>query len=50
MSELIDGYALARKMYGDSYADYLIEHDAELLAKGRELKPWPLCLQGNDGE
>jgi hypothetical protein len=37
-------------MYGDSYADYLINHDRELAGKGRALTPWPRSLQGNDGD
>jgi hypothetical protein len=44
------GYAKAREMYGDRYADYLIQHDRELAAKGRALTPWPASLRGNDGD
>ena len=44
------GYAKAREMYGDRYADYLIQHDRELTAKGRALTPWPASLRGNDGD
>jgi hypothetical protein len=48
--ELQIGYDKARAMYGDSYADYLIRHDNELRAAGRPPTPWPLSLQGNDGD
>ena len=44
------GYDAARRSYGDSYADYLISHDQELRAKGRIPRPWPISLQGNDGD
>lgn len=48
-SELEAGYAMARKAYGDSYADYLVSHDSELRAKDYDPKPWPSCLEGNEG-
>jgi len=44
------GYDTARRNHGDSYADYLIRHDQELRDKGRTIRPWPLSLQGNDGD
>lgn len=47
---LEEGYAKARETYGGRYADYLVKHDEELVAKGRQPKPWPLSLQGNDGD
>ena len=49
-TQLEAGYTAARKAYGDSYADYLIRHDQELLAKGRGVVQWPASLQGNDGD
>ena len=49
-TEIQAGYEKARSLYGDSYADYLIETDAEHAAKGIDIVPWPLSLQGNDGE
>jgi len=45
-----DGYAKAEALYGAEYATYLREHDAELAAKGYKPTPWPLSLQGNEGE
>jgi hypothetical protein len=50
LGEFQAGYDTARRCYGDSYADYLIKHDGELIAKGRVIRPWPLSLQGNDGD
>jgi hypothetical protein len=50
LSEFQAGYNMARRMYGDSYADYLIRHDQELITKDRTVRPWPLSLQGNDGD
>lgn len=55
-AELEAGYAKARGFSdslgynGDSYAAYLRKHDQELAAKGRPIRAWPLCLQGNDGD
>ena len=48
--EIQAGYDAARETYGADYALYLIEHDAELLANGHAIAPWPLSLAGNDGE
>lgn len=48
--EILEGYDIARDMYGDGYADYLAEHDSELLAKGRTIRPWPASLADNDGD
>ena len=48
--DLQDGYDSARRSYGDRYADYLIQHDQELLAKGRPVTAWPDSLRGNDGD
>ena len=48
--EIEAGYQMAREMYGDDYANYLIEHDTELAARGYALTPWPLSLNGNDGD
>jgi hypothetical protein len=50
LGEFQAGYDTARQCYGDRYADYLIQHDQELIAKRRTLRPWPLSLQGNDGD
>ena len=50
LGEFQAGYDTARRNHGDSYADYLIRHDQELIAKGRAIRPWPLSLQGNDGD
>lgn len=44
------GYDAARQTHGDRYADYLITHDRELISKRRDPRPWPLSLQGNDGD
>jgi hypothetical protein len=44
------GYRKAGQMFGKDYADYLRNHDAELIAKGIAPCPWPQSLQGNDGE
>lgn len=49
-AKLQAGYDAARRIYDDSYARYLAEHDRELAAKGYAPRPWPLCLQGNDGD
>lgn len=46
---LAQGYADARRHYGDEYADHIMAHDAELAAKGLALTPWPASLSGNDG-
>jgi hypothetical protein len=48
--ELQAGYDAARRTHGDRYADYLIKHDQELRDKGHAPRPWPLSLQGNDGD
>lgn len=48
--DLQAGYDSARRSYGDRYADYLIRHDQELIAKGRPVTAWPASLQGNDGD
>lgn len=54
--DLQRGYDKAREFSnrlgydGDSYADYLTKHDAELAAKGHSPVSWPLCLKGNDGD
>lgn len=54
--EMREGYRVAREMYGDDYAAYLIAADEEhwkyALDCGLEFEPtpWPLSLIGNDGD
>lgn len=49
-ADVLAGFYAGRKAYGDGYADYLIRHAGELLAKGYVPRAWPECLIGNDGE
>lgn len=54
--EMREGYRVAREMYGDDYANYLIDADEKnweyALDCGLEFRPdpFPLSLIGNDGE
>ncbi len=48
--EIESGYAMAAQMYGEDYANYLRANDAEHASKGLDIVPFPLSLQGNDGD